>query len=230
MLKTVKDVLMELDEDDLSYHFFVNYCRDYLSVFDEENENMTIKEFKEKVYDYARRLIHRLKSLEPERPEDPGVFFIYEFKNHKDSLYPSFTTIRELAKNGVKTERFGYGIDDQERILAHYILETKMTKKYIYELMADILYEVSFFGIEQEKLPEFYDRVEEAVRDAEEFAEKYKADETGETILHYMPEAGSAAEAEEDSQYEIIRQAECRLQEMEMAKVISLLREEGINV
>ena len=218
-MRTVKEILMELNEDRLCKVFFEHYgILEAYEYEEERNQNKTIGQFRKERIEYAKRLISRLKQLEPKRTakNERGVFFVYELKHYKEGLCFPMTTIGELKKHGIKAMNFAYEIERQEKILGWYIAETQMTKKYIYDLLADILFEMSFFGIKQEGLKEFYQRLD--MVDKETVESKTDQDDD----FNYKAEM----KIQDDVLYEAIYRLEQISKEREAMEVLKIIKKE----
>ena len=222
-MKRVKDYLLEVDEESLVEFFFEKYAiLSSYEYYEDDLQEMRIKEFREERIMYVRKLIDRLKKLEIKESKDPGIFFVYRLENHQDDLYFDMTTVSELRKKGVKAECFGFDIERQEEILSWYIPDTILNRRFIKELLAYILNEASFFGIEQEGLGELYERLDEAKEESDRLIEEYGNKEDDRIdYAHYV-------EAYDDLLIEAIDRLEALVKERELSKVIAILKRERI--
>ena len=156
---------MELSEKQLAECFFAEHG--VLSSYeyaDARYGEMTIKEVRKERLAYARRLIRRLKKLEPVQSEDHGIFFVWEEPSSREASF-EMTTLSEFRTKGIRSQTYAYETARQEEVLGWYVPDTPMNREHVYELMADILFEMSWFGIKQEKLPEFMERLDAAVNE-----------------------------------------------------------------
>ena len=62
----------------------------------------------------------------------------------------------------------GYEFTRQEEIVGFLVSDTEFTQREIYEVLADVLYEASFFGYEQERLEDKIQKLRRAEKAIEE--------------------------------------------------------------
>lgn len=167
-MKTVRNFLLELDEQKLMDCFYEQYYFE-IAKNDDDYSNKTIKQIKNQSDKYVRELINHLKTLPLKELnyKETGVFFVYGDKY--DSNFPMFglTYIKDLINNGVESQLYAYETRRQEEVLNYFVPETNYTKDYVYQLFASILWELSFFGIKQEKLDSFLKEFDERLLESE---------------------------------------------------------------
>lgn len=154
VMKTVQQVLRELDTERLiAYYLWENpigYDRyeDWL--------DLTVREirdaYRKRLTDYIQRL-REMKITEPENGHQ-GVLFVHRVMEEYFSEEYRLVHLDELIKMGSKCENYMYGFAKQSEIVGFLVADTPLTKRHIYDLMSDVLYQASYFGYEQEYLQE----------------------------------------------------------------------------
>ena len=231
-MKTVQEWLRELDTerliDEYVYRDPPQYDRD------ESNLELTVGEIRDCHVDLVRGLIERLRTVPVKEPEDSrrGVLYVYRtVKDMSDEPAFGFAHVDELLEKGAEADDYAYEFCEQAEIAGFLVAETPLTLRYIYELMADVMYEASFFGFEQEDLAGEL----EAIRNAE------KEIEDGTAVLHSWEDVKAEAEEkqgcpfdeESDDEYELrnrvidaVMAYSNHSREKELAAVLKLIKGE----
>ena len=168
-MKTVKDYLNELDTEKLVNTYVYMYPVDY--EMSAELLDRTLREIKERHREVVRQLIERLSMLETTVPEDghQGLLFVHRcIKDDFSDQDFSLVHIDELREKGVKVESYAYEMCPMSEIIGFFVAETPLTKRYIYELISNVLYEASYFGFEPEARKTRIDEIIDSLNEAEE--------------------------------------------------------------
>lgn len=153
-MKTVQKVLQELDADKLIDTFLRDNPIEY-----DRNENMldrTVRDIRDTVHNNLRRFINRLREMPITEPEEGHQGVLYAHRTMKEGFSAqafNLVHLEELLELGTECENYAYEFTPQSEIMGFLIADSPMTQRYIYDLVADVLYEASFFGFEQEGLP-----------------------------------------------------------------------------
>lgn len=165
-MKTVQEVLRETDKEEL----VERYLNEYPISLQDFDDDVTIGDAKQ----YARLLIgnyiERLRTLKTKPSDDNCIWIFYVYHYEKDGVEePSFnlTSLNELRDKGIKAASYAVEWTEQAEILGYYIAENELTNYYLTDLLVDILYEASFFGIEQEDLPKEKRELDQAIEEVE---------------------------------------------------------------
>lgn len=167
-MKTVQQVLRELDEDRIIdvylYENPIEYDRhEYLL-------DQTVRDVREAVRNRLRQFIRRLKDMEITEPEDGHMGILYAHRTMDDGFgSQAFNLVHmdELLGRGVECENYAYEFSPQSEIMGFLVADTPMTQRYLYDLIADVLTEASFFGFEQEELAEKKAELEQSMKEVE---------------------------------------------------------------
>ena len=186
-MKTVQEWIRETDTDKLADAFFYEYPIEYERYINFEKTVSEIKDaYRKRFYEF----IEQLKSIEPKSlgGDEQGIFFCHkaygrDMKNHETVLcFKSEILACDIPQT------YSWILTDFDEIMGYYIAETETTIKNINDVLAQIIYEMTFFGYSQEDIEKERLELEEAAKEAEEGktipAEKLFADLGIETHQH----------------------------------------------
>ncbi len=230
-MKTVQQYLKELDTEKLidtySYEFPFDNA-DYMSC-----KEMTIEQIHDSYKQGMYKYIEYLKSVEITEPKDGRKCLIYAQRcigddDLTDQSY-HLIPIDELLEKGCDTESYGYELCPVSEIMGYYVADTKLTQHYIYELIADVLHETSFFGFHpqkrEESIQEINDRLKNANKDLTEYV----------SMEELFKELGWEIERQSDDEREMYNKViqaildyERYSKEKELNAIINLLKNEEI--
>ena len=232
MLKTVQEVLCELDMEKListyRWHFPIGY-EEHLELLD-----MTVREIQERVKQGLRLFVERLRTLTVVAPEEgkKGLLFAHRImKNGRHDRAFELVFMDELLRDGVKCQHYAYEFTEQEVIIGFRVANTSLTQCYIYELVADVMHKASFFGFSQEALPTELEKIKQSCEESQESATKgipfeEALDELGRRY-GFFPDWES--EDERELHHEVMRAEmaySMHSREKELAAILATLQEE----
>lgn len=180
-MKTVQETLKNINKDELIGTCFYKYPIDfdYLLFKHPEYGDVSINELKNKFRQNRLKTIDKLSSVDITPPEDGHQGLLYAHRILKDGFDEPETELvllDELLEKGSAAQEFAYFYTPQSEIAGFLIADTPYTQQHLYSLLADVLYEASFFGSEQEYLEEEIKKLEESSKEVEE-GNYYTADE-----------------------------------------------------
>lgn len=167
-MKTVKDYICELDTDELVDMYFrkrskrlSDYYDDYL--YDDEDEerpdyaSMTIVECAERDRKGIFDFIEYLKTIEITKSEGGRQGIIYAYNSiMRDDLHGKVCTEMlyrdDLLEDPEKCENYSYILSDRAEVLGFLVADNKFTQNNIYEVIADVMWEATWFGYRQEDI------------------------------------------------------------------------------
>ena len=181
-MKTVQEYLKSLEIETLIntyYDRIKNLC------FNSESyKDMTIQEIeiysKNKISDF----IHKLQNLEIQKSDHEYMLLAYEGYFDSNTTESIFSLIRldklSSIKEGTddefnKIESYGYEFSPQAEIVGYKVSDNDYTQKNIYDLMADVLFESSFFGYEEDDKKEELNELKEAIEEVKEYEKEGKS-------------------------------------------------------
>ncbi len=176
-MKTIQQVIREHDSKSIERAYFYKYPIE----LDELNgfEDITLGKIKERISKRIQDFIERLRTLEVEnRHDEQSVLFVYKAQSDEASLGKEVGLLHagELMQKDDLTDvqTYAYEFTEQKEALGFFVADTKLTQDNIMDVIVQFLYEISFFGYEQERLDQEKDELEKSIREIEEHPERLK--------------------------------------------------------
>ena len=175
-MKTVKDFICTLDADHLIDTYFNKYGKTLSYYYNEKVEQiatMTIAEFVEGKKKFLHEYIDHLKSIDIIPSKDGKQWIIYAYNKLEGYYYWSGTVgtelccLDELKADPVNCQNYGYMMTEFSEILGFLVADNQYTQGNIYEVIADVMYEASWYGYRQERLEDALKSLEEADEELE---------------------------------------------------------------
>ena len=179
-MKTVQEYIRNADREKLIGEYLHAHPIEFQEI---RNKDLTIKEVFEKYREELSRYIDHLCALSVVRKEPSEAGILYVFRNlyeASDDLDFGLLEAAELleAEDLAKVNDYSYIFSKQEEIMGYYVADSELTQKHIYELMADVMYEASWLGFNNEHYEEEKQKLEEALKETEDPNRKtYSTDE-----------------------------------------------------
>ena len=153
-MKTVQECLKELDIEELIDEYL---DRDYIRremIKVMKKKDMTTKELICRYREAIREYIEYMRNVPVEQPEEQGLLYMYQTLPGliRDDYWHDLVIIPELREKGVDAEDYSYILCPRGEIAGFLVADTKLTQEHLLTLMADVLYEASFFGYTQEDI------------------------------------------------------------------------------
>ncbi|RVU73123.1 MULTISPECIES: DUF6557 family protein [Lactobacillus] len=228
-MKTVQQTLTEMDKEEVVNEFLNRHP----AKLKEFNDDMTIAEAKSKSKELVEYYIDRLLALKTKPNKDNMIFYLYQYlSNGIIHRKRGLSTIRDLETKGTTAANYGIEYTEQAEIMGYFVAETELTQYYLLDLMQEILWDASFFGIEQENLEDALNELKEASEDEE--GETYTSFEEMEKDLFgdkpLPPKLSKEDEIEKERIYqrtsELTSSFNQHLQEIEIAKILQDFNEQ----
>ena len=166
-MKTVQDYFKEADTDKLINYYLYEHP---VKVDEISDENKRIIDVKSHVRTVLREYIERLCSMNIETSEDGKEYILFAHKMQRDGVEDdsySLVCLQELKEKGVEAETYSYIFDRQAKIMGFQVSDTAYTQKNLVGLLADVMHEASFFGMEQQHLDEELQKLEASIQEVE---------------------------------------------------------------
>ena len=173
-MKTIQQVLNELDVEEIEHAFFYKHPIKLMDV--KEMDDITIGEFRKRTSAKFQAFLDRLRNMEIDNnPEDPWILFVHKSQVY-DSLLGHYTGLIRLhdlisEDDLSKVELYAYNFTEQKEALGFLVADTKLTQDNIMDVVVDFLFEISFFGYEQEYLAEETEKLDEAIKEIDDHPE-----------------------------------------------------------
>lgn len=147
-MKTVQHYLKKLKTKKLVEAYFERYPIDYNV---KEIENLSVKMIKYLNYMQIRKFIKKLRKLKIKQPKQESILYAYRCidDDSMPRLEVSLVYRDDILQNGIEATSYAYEFHKQSEIMGFLIADTELTQSYIYDVLADVLYEASFFGFKQ---------------------------------------------------------------------------------
>ncbi len=169
-MKTVQDYLKTLEKDKLIQTYLQMFPIPYeREASKRQTGDLTVSEIRAHYEAALSDYIDRLRSLET-LSEDEEYIFIAEIVPNDYSTEVKYGMLArsELLEKGVESEDYDFCFEGQERIVGRFVADSSLTQKYIYEVVASIIDEMSFFGFNEECIEEERSGFEEALKELED--------------------------------------------------------------
>lgn len=148
-MKTVQEWLIKLDAEELMDEYFREHPIDFEHL-EEETKKMRVCDIQEKSRENLRKYIDYLRALPIKSNEDNKKHLLFVFRmlygfSDRDLVH-ELVCIDELLRNGTEAEAYSYILTDPAEVIGFYVADTPLTQHYIIYLIANVLFEASFFG------------------------------------------------------------------------------------
>jgi hypothetical protein len=222
-MKTIQEYLKGADVVRLVQEYFTIHPINYGAISDKDN--LTVNQIRTIGENRMTEYIHKLQSLEITPSDDGKEYILFAHKciieGIEDEAY-SLVCKQELLEKGTEATTYAYEYSKHSEVMGYMVSEAEFTQKNIYGLMADVLFESSFFGYDEKDL-------EKARQELEESIEEVKNGKTVEVSMEELFENEKEDTDEiEERLYNEFTDAEnnydwyCLKKEMEILKMLIL--------
>ena len=169
-MKTVQQHLRELDQNRLIEVYLFEHPIEYNHP---ALAGLTVSQIREKYTKGMRKFIERLCGLTPKDDPDGrvGILFAHRcIEVEPMSRTEGYCLVHadEVLSDGENAKTYAYEFTDQSEIVGFLVADSEYTRRHIYGLMADVLYQASFFGYRQEGLAKALEDLDCSMKEAEE--------------------------------------------------------------
>ena len=192
MMKTIQEVIKELDPKEIESSYFATHPVNITEI--KNYENISIKEYKTRISEHFQTFLTKLCNTKAEHNSDNECILIVH-KTYSDDLY-YHRTVSCVSKNEVKTlpadqvSSYAYEFTETKEALSFFVADNILTQQHLMEVVVSFLDEISFFGYDQEHLEEHKRQLEESIEEMNnmnpENCKSYTIDEL--TELFGLPE------------------------------------------
>lgn len=142
------------------------------SLLENTDNDASIKELELRAKFEIIKYIKKLQNLSVKELDNQGILLAYEGFMFETTTEPVFSMIykKDLIENKEtldKVESYAYELTPNEEIMGFLVSDSEYTQKHIYELIADVLYEASFFGYEETEKLQIKEELLQSVKDIE---------------------------------------------------------------
>ena len=166
-MKTVQEWIKETDVEELADTYFYEYPIEYERYVNSEKTVSEIKgTYRKRFYEF----IEQLKSIEQKSLSDDeqGIFFCHKAYGRDMKNPETVLCIESYILECDNPQTYSWILTDFDEIMGYYIAETETTIKNINDVLAQIIYEMTFFGYSQDDIEKGRLELEEAAKEADE--------------------------------------------------------------
>lgn len=172
-MKTIQKYLAECDREKIATEFIRKYWLDS-ELWDERLRDTTLGELIDRYTALTNRLMNNIITAVPSEQEEKWVFFAahaHDGFNTTDEILFYLAKVEDIKRGG-DFETYAYDLCTFDEVVNYYVADTYLTQFYIDELIVHFLFEMSWYGVDQDEL----ERVKsELLADVEESG--FEADE-----------------------------------------------------
>ena len=165
-MKTVQEVLKEVDTEELilAYLERVPISIGLMNRTDDVSAKALLNRAKGQVRDF----IERMRTIPIKKSDKPALLFVFETAKeyYTENAY-ALIHLDEVEKEGLETKTYAYEFCEQAEIAGFYVSDVKRTQSDLVGLMADVLFEASFFGFGQEDLEAEKEELDRRIKEVE---------------------------------------------------------------
>ena len=224
-MKSLIQTLKSLDQEKI-LSAYIKVDKPMIKILElEEFDKRKLSEIKDEYKILWHSFYKNLLSLKPILKENGKWGIILGVKTVDHAVSHELVLEDEIIQYGVKARKYGYSLVDWEEVLSYCVAETRYTRKHIYEIMAQVLHNMTFWGYTKEKIQEERISIDEAVvdLDVDDDDGSLHSDTTG--CSGFPTEIATHYHSLEEQNYIIARSAyAAHLLGKEINELISLLK------
>ena len=175
-MKTIQQVMKEMNLDHIENAYFYKYPVNLHSI--KESDDMTVSAVKDKISKRFQDYLNRLLTMEIER-DDKNTWILFAYKSYSIDQCNEVGLIKAVdlvkAKDLSSVNTYEYVLTEQKEALGFLVADNKLTQDSIMDVVVEFLYEMSWFGYEQEGLEEEKRSLDDSIKECEEHPERMKA-------------------------------------------------------
>lgn len=146
-MKTVQEWLRETDAEQIIATYLINHPIDFLML---HNKDATVALVFDAAKENLRGMIQHLLSLEAVPSEDDIFYAVRVIEGQNSRVNAELSRRDEILKDDLP-EHYAWEFTDWRQVLGWRIAGTKLTLDHMDDVLADILFEMSFFGSDHER-------------------------------------------------------------------------------
>ena len=167
-MRTVQQYLKEADRTRLIDTYIIDHPPEYENP---DLKQLSVSEIDTMLRNSLGRLIDRMCNLPVSYSDDDiGILFAHrclsDESNPSGFQYP-LVFLHEILSEGQDYHTYVYEFTKQEEIAGFLVSDNELTQRNIYGLLSDVLYQASWFGVEQEDLQHEAEKLEQSLEEAE---------------------------------------------------------------
>lgn len=172
-MKTIQQTLKELDIEEVIDYYFKTYPVDLFKDLNHKWDDMTVAECKAYSQGKIKALIDRVIITKGNLSTDKeSILFAYKYAEDSisDDIEVGLVDAGELlnAEDVSKVQTYAYEYERIEDTVNYYVADTLLTRNNLLEVVVSYLFEISFFGYEQEHLEKERQKLDRAIEESKD--------------------------------------------------------------
>ena len=164
-MKTVQYYLKKLKTKKLIEAYM---RKDPIKYKEEYFKNLTINQIDEFCTKKIKDFIKRLRTLKIKKKKSKSILFAFKTEYSDIDTFGirvDLIKLDEFIKSPNEVQGYAYEHLKHNEMLGFLVADTDFNKEHIYEIMAEFMYEASWFGLKQEKLKKHIKILKKADKD-----------------------------------------------------------------
>ncbi len=224
-MNTVYEWLHEFSKDSYAKDDLVRMYAEYdrVNFTKIKNREMSLSEIDAAHRQRVEAYISGILSCTPKENSEMVFFAVELFNLDNPRTEARLVSLKELENDHVET--YGWSVTDREEWLGYHIADTKLTLSNISEMLANILYEASFYGYTREEFEKGREELWQSIQEGEKEIEEGRG--TTYTFEEFRAKLGlpqEESDSREEELQEAVRDAENALYNYWFEREITELR------
>lgn len=167
-METVQMYLAQLDKERLAKTYY-SRIKPIENNSEEVSNHGYFYTHRNKIYEFIDKMVNT--KITNQDKKNKAIIIAYKFFDRNDEgfldyyIQTNLVYEKDLKENKFQASTYAYEFKPQSEIAGFYIANTKYANDNIYDVLADILYEASFFGYDQEDKEKIETKINEAVEE-----------------------------------------------------------------
>ena len=166
-MKTIQQYFREANADELAngYLFAHPISIDPSTTV---SPDLTISDAYNHMRERILGLIERIRTVEVTPDSDDWVFFVHHIPEHDgENTAVAYAKVKDVLDTDNCVESYAYEFSPIAETAGALVADTYLTMRNLDDILLDYLFESSFFGFEQESLPDAIAQLDEALTDSD---------------------------------------------------------------
>ena len=237
-MKTIQEVIRELDTEKIENAYFYEHDPKIWELSPDKYDDMTFREYKVRRSTHFQEFLQSLLDIEP-KPEEGrnNILFLSKNLDGEDDLSIHLAYSDEI----LKAESFDYdsfntydfSLAPRNEAMSFLVSDNKLTQDNLMKLVVEFLWEISFYGYDEEDVKREAEELDRRFKSFEEHPEKGRpAEEVFEAlrVKHGLPkeEIYPEEEAFKDRKTVAVMEYNQYCRAVELKRIRDYLREHDV--
>ena len=194
-MKTIQEVIREMDAEKIESTYFYEHDSKIWELPPDKYDGVTLREYKNQRSKHFYKFLRSLFDIEP-KPEEgrDNILFLAKTLDEEDDLAIHLAYSDEILKaESCDYEHFStydFSLTPRNEAMAFLVAYNKLTQDNIMKLVVEFLWEISFYGYDEEDVRREAEELDRRLKSFKEHPEKGRpADEVFEEfrVKHGLP-------------------------------------------